>query len=845
MRPLFRPALALLGRLRFAQKFVLLGLVLVVPLGVVSVAYIDVQNTSVSSTAVEQSGMRAIEPLLRVGEDVAAARHVAATTGASAAVPAVDIAAVDAAQRRYGATLGTAAAWTELRQQLMLAGTTSGRATALAAYDGASIAVQDLLISIGDASDLSVDPDLAVSDLFDSVDGRIPLLLDSSTRIVDQLSSQPGRALTANARVGVLSAVGVSLGTIESTATALDQAIGNALQLTGRGSLRAPLAQLDGAVSLLDQALRDVELFHASLGSSGVSGGHVVTGAHRLMTVATRVIDRLLQARIARDTARAQLVEILAATMSLMAIYLFSAFYFGFAGGIRSMVTTLRAFAEGRLTDQVVITSRDELGYVAAAINDMVGKVRHATAELAHEAAHDSLTGLPNRAYIVEQLERSLSRASLENSLALLFVDLDGFKSINDSMGHRTGDCVLREVSTRLLGITRPPDIVARLSGDEFLIVCERLPDALDAVAVARRVLQAVASPIVVHTDTEERREVCIGASIGVAFVTGPQAGADALIGDADVAMYRAKQLGRGRIEIFDDGLRADLEDRQRLRDELRTAIAEGQIRVHYQPIVDIHSGEVRGFEALARWEHPERGLLGPGAFMPAAESSGLIIPLGADVLRQACRQLAAWHRDPSTPPGLHMAVNLSVRQLVDREIVDVVAAAIAESGINPEHLWLEITESALLTDADTAKEVLLTLRASGVRLVLDDFGTGYSSLQHLKLFPLDAIKIDRSFVAGLGTDEGAGDRAIIRSVVWLADALGFAVVGEGVETAQQREMLIEMGCGLAQGYLFARPRPAADIAIAAPPPPVIAGAPGAGSAADRAPTGVRAAGRA
>ena len=820
MKYLFQPAVAVLGRLRFAQKFVLFGLVLVVPLGAVSIAYVGEQHAAIASTAIEQSGMAAIEPLLRVGEDLAAARHAAATTGRSAAVPSAHVAAVDAIQRRWGATLGTASDWAELRQQLMLAGTTSGRATSLAAYDGASIALQNLLIRIGDAADLSVDPQLAISDLFDSVDVRLPVLLDSSTRIVDQLATQPGTLLTANARVEELSAVGVSLGTIGSTASALDQAVGNALQLTdaqsGRDSLRAPLGDLDSTVSLLDQALRDVELFHAPLRSSGVTAQHVVTGAHLLMAAATRVIDRLLRKRIASDTARARWVEILAATMSLVALYLFSAFYFVFAGGIRSMVTTLQAFAEGRLTDQVVITGRDELGYVAAAINDMVGKVRHATEELAHEAAHDSLTGLPNRASIVDQLERSLPRANDGNPLSLLFVDLDGFKPINDSLGHRTGDAVLREVAMRLLAASRAGDVVARLSGDEFLIVCHGLSDPLDAVSVGERILEEISPPIHVDTDGGEERSVCVGASIGVAFVTEPGPGADALIGDADVAMYRAKQLGRGRIEVFDDGLRADLEGRQKLRDELKIAIAEDQIRVHYQPIVDIDSGEVRAFEALARWEHPARGLQAPCAFMPLAESTGLIIPMGAAILRQACRQLAAWQAEPGAPDGLHMAVNLSVRQLVDREIVDVVATAIAESGIKPEHLWLEITESALLTDADTAKEVLLTLRETGVRLVLDDFGTGYSSLQHLKLFPLDAIKIDRSFVAGLGTDEGNGDHAIVRSVVWLADALGFAVVAEGVETQEQREMLIDLGCGLAQGFLFARPRAAAEITLAA-----------------------------
>ena len=528
MKYLLAPAVALLGRMRFVQKFILLGLVLVVPLGAVSFAYASEQHAAVSSTAAEQSGMAAIEPLLRLAEDLAAARHIAAVTGRSAAVPAGDLAAVDAADRRAGSALGSSGNWAELRQQLLLAGTTSGRATALAAYDGASIALQKLLIQVGNAAGLSVDPELAVSDLFDLVDVRIPLLLDSSTRIVDQLATQSGTALTPNARVEVLSAVGVSLGAIDSTTTFLDQAVGDAVARTaaetGSGSLRAPIDELDGAVSRLDQALRDVELFHAPLGSSGVTAQSVVGGANRLMTAATRVVDRLLQNRIERYSARARLVEILAATMSLIAIYLFTAFYYVFAGGIRSMVTTLRAFAEGRSTEHVVITSRDELGFVAAAINDMVGKVRHATEELAHEASHDSLTGLPNRAYIVDLLERSLSRACAENSLSLLFVDLDGFKSINDSMGHRAGDAVLREVSSRLLAVTRPPDVVARLSGDEFLVVCEHQADALDAVAIAERILAAVSQPISVHTAAGEQRDVSVGASIGVSYVTGPQA---------------------------------------------------------------------------------------------------------------------------------------------------------------------------------------------------------------------------------------------------------------------------------------------------------------------------------
>jgi diguanylate cyclase (GGDEF)-like protein len=483
------------------------------------------------------------------------------------------------------------------------------------------------------------------------------------------------------------------------------------------------------------------------------------------------------------------------------------------------MTTTLRAVAAGRLDGEIVVTNKDELGYVATAINDMVGKVRHATEQLAHDANHDGLTGLPNRSLVMNELERSLPRVGSGESLAVLFIDLDGFKPINDSLGHGAGDEVLREVAARLVRAIRPTNTVARLSGDEFLVVCRGLPDVLDAVAVAGRLLDAIAPPIAVAAPGGELRRVGVGASIGIAYVTEPGISADELIRDADVAMYRAKERGRGRVEIFDEGLRADAEQRQHMREELGQAIADGEIHVHYQPIVELGDGRIAGFEALARWAHPERGLLAPGAFMPAAESSGLIVPLGARVLHEACRQLAVWQADPAMPSGLHMAVNLSARQLADHEIVDVVHAAVSEAGIDPRSLWLEITETALLTDADTATEVLMELRASGVRLAVDDFGTGYSSLQRLKLFPLDVIKIDRSFVSGLGEDHG--DEAIVRSVFGLADALGFTVVAEGVETPGQRAWLLELGCDLAQGFLFARPAPASEVrADAAAPMP-------------------------
>jgi diguanylate cyclase (GGDEF)-like protein len=811
MERVFRPASALLGQLRFAHKFFLVGLVLAVPLAVVVFAYSREQRRGVAATNMERAGLTAMDPLLALGEDVAVARHAAVTSGHAVAVAAADIAAVDQTQRKYGKLLRTATQWQELRQQLLIAGVTSGHATALAAYDGVDIGLENLVVAVGDASKLSVDPDLDATYLLDGIERRIPTLLDTANRIVDQFNVDSREGFPDRAQL--LSQVDLAVGSMDSAAAALDAGFGTAAQHTRdmgvRYVLPGRLSVLDGTVSLLDERLRNVRLGRAAVTASPGTAQPLTAAADQLTAVGTSAIDRLLRARIAADTGRAHLVELLAAGAALAAIYLFGGFYFCVAGAVRRMLVTLRAVAAGRLSEEVVVANRDELGHIAAAINDMVGKVRHATEQLAHDATHDNLTGLPNRSSVIGELERSLPRASRQQSLSVLFVDLDGFKLINDSLGHAVGDEVLRQVSTRLAATTRPSDSVSRLSGDEFVLVCRGLGDVLDAIAVAERVLSTITPPMTVPAHGEMRR-VSVGASIGVVFVTDPGTSADQLVRDADVAMYRAKELGRSRVEVFDEGMRAVAEQRQLLCEELRQAIAEDQVEVYYQPVVELRTNRIRGYEALARWEHPERGLLVPGAFMAEAERSGLIVPLGAIVLREACRQLAIWQADPAMHPGLRMSVNLSARQLADNDIADVVLAAVAEAGIDPEYLCLEITESALLADADTATEVLMKLRAIGVRLALDDFGTGYSSLQHLKIFPLDVIKIDRSFVLGLGADDG--DEAIVRTVIGLANALGVAVVAEGVETSRQLTWLLDLGCYLAQGYLWARPAPASEI---------------------------------
>jgi diguanylate cyclase (GGDEF)-like protein len=392
----------------------------------------------------------------------------------------------------------------------------------------------------------------------------------------------------------------------------------------------------------------------------------------------------------------------------------------------------------------------------------------------------------------------------------VLFIDLDRFKPINDSLGHATGDEVLRAIAVRLTTLMRADDTVARLAGDEFVVIVENLQAPEVAVRLAERVVTALSRPIstevgiVVH-------EVSVGASVGVAFADGgAEPTAEDLLRDADVAMYRAKQRGRGRVEVFDEALRIAVESRLETQNDLRHAIDGGQIRAFYQPIVDTGSGAVVGFEALARWQHPVRGLLAPSAFIDVAEETGLIVPLGARMLALACAQTARWRQDRPGWDGLHVAVNVSGTQFTHPSFVPAVAAVLADTGLDPDALWLEITETSIMADAEAAAQTLGAIRALGVHLAIDDFGTGYSSLAYLRRFPVESLKIDRSFVAGIGINRE--DEAIVDMVLSLARALRLHVVAEGVETADQLAHVRRLGCAFVQGYHFGRPMPPEEI---------------------------------
>ncbi|MEH6471578.1 MAG: EAL domain-containing protein [Halopseudomonas sp.] len=493
------------------------------------------------------------------------------------------------------------------------------------------------------------------------------------------------------------------------------------------------------------------------------------------------------------------------ATYGLIILFLSVAIYLVFRFNVlfpvQRLIRASRNVEKGEY-HQVDVESRDEMGVLTEAFNSMVRGIRQERANLHHQANYDALTELPNRMMAVERLSYEISRSRREQQrLAVLFIDLDDFKVVNDTMGHATGDQLLIEVGLRLKSRLRDVDTIARLGGDEFLLLLPWVGCESEIEQITDRLIDAVSEPL--HLKS---REVKVHCSIGVAFYPRDGESADLLMANADNAMYQAKNQPRSSVCFFTQEMNIRVQERLQMEQDLHLAMDRGELELYFQPLVDAATGGHRGAEALLRWIHPQKGFISPEVFIPLAETTGQIIAIGEWVLREAAKQWALWHKNGLTPG--YIAVNVSRVQFEER-LSWIVGEVIAHHRLPPGALELEVTEGVLLEDHELIARELNQFRAMGVKLSLDDFGTGFSSLSYLKRFRFDVLKIDRSFVSGLPED--AEDVSLVKAIIAMAHSMGLKVVAEGVETQEQHDFLRGLGCDYGQGYLFAKPMPSHD----------------------------------
>ena len=436
-------------------------------------------------------------------------------------------------------------------------------------------------------------------------------------------------------------------------------------------------------------------------------------------------------------------------------------------------------------------------GWVAT--HEDITEKRQAELKIEHMAHHDSLTGLANRVRLDDRLELALAQAARGRMVAVHHLDLDRFKAVNDTFGHQAGDRLLKIVASRLREVVRASDTIARMGGDEFVIVQSPISEPSEATLLAERAIAALAEPFEI-----DGHQSAVGTSVGIAVSPGDGDDSDTLLRNADLALYGAKEDGRGTFRFFEASMDEQMQTRRSMEQDMRKALPAGQFELYYQPVVNLQTSAISGLEALIRWNHPQLGLISPANFIPLAEESGFIIPVGEWVIRQACLTAAQW------PDHLHVAVNISASQFRSAGLMQVILGALGASGLKPTRLEIEITESVLLQDKESTLAILHQLRALGIRIAMDDFGTGYSSLTYLQSFPFDKIKIDRSFVKDV--TENAGSLNIVRAVASLANGMGMTATAEGVETNEQLDRITAEGCTEMQGYLFSRPLPSRDI---------------------------------
>ncbi|MFC0215299.1 EAL domain-containing protein [Paenibacillus chartarius] len=674
--------------------------------------------------------------------------------------------------------------------------------------------VSNLLALIGtikDASGLRIDPDHDSYYLMDVIIGKLPSVMETvgQTRGIG-VGVAARRAITEEERTQLLILSGMIRTFMKDLADMPVVFENTGLQDDLHTHIRETAAETNAFLDELNEQIIHAANITISPSEFFERATKVIDSGFRLYDAESPVLDRLLQQRIHHLQAKKQYIALFSCLIILLLLYLFVTFHISVLQTVLALKKAAVRIVGGDLTTRVDIDSKDELGHVSIAFNKMIEAFDSMIAERArHEkqieqlAFFDALTGLPNRVLFNERLEHALAAAEKNNHmLAVMFLDLDRFKHINDTLGHEAGDVLLKTVADRLTRCLRHDDLVSRMGGDEFMLFIPGIKSIGEVRVAAESIIGRFAEPIVVNG-----HELVVSVSIGISLYPFDGNSRDGLIKSADMAMYKAKGEGRNTFRIYDSSLHAMSTERLRLEVNLRRALERGEFTIYYQPRIGLTGGTIAAMEALVRWQHPESGLVSPAEFIPLAEEIGLIVPLGEWILETACRQNKRWQDDGMDP--FRISVNISAVQFHRDEFVKVVQRALQEASLEPQWLELELTESIVMNNAAKTIMKLRELKEAGVHISIDDFGTGFSSLSYLKYFPIDTLKIDRSFLQDV--PDSPKDIAIIKTIIALARRLHLNVVAEGVESREQFLFLAARKCSEGQGYFFSRPMPASE----------------------------------
>jgi diguanylate cyclase (GGDEF)-like protein len=777
---LLRPGRWLLSRLRLVGKFAVVGLLLCIPVAWLTMGYVSTAESGIKFAQRERQGvmvMRAVQPLFLA--EVTGIYPPGSTRQALSDE-------LSRVLKRFDDP-GLTASWKSFSDNR------AGRNRALNVET-----LIDLIIKVGDQSNLTLDPKLDSFYLMDATQSRLPRLI-ATTRRLNSSSTVSSSNLWASQRE-LLRVTSDDLHSISSGLTTAADA--------GSSSLRAQLRQVSsdmaGRVTTIEQALVGPDSSTAR--ANALFSVPSIELSNRWWTTLLQQLDLVLADRVDAQQLTIDRFLVVATLVVSIAGYLLLSLFSGLLRPLREMEHALERVGEGDLDVRVREGGTDELANVAAAINTTVAKVAAARVELEHRAWIDPITMLPNRHAFLRRLHDELAQQRPGELLALWFVDLDHFKVINDTYGHRGGDLVLAKLAERLRSRLPNGSFLARLSGDEFVAVWSNFADEHEPRRIADDLLNLVREPV--DLSAIERGSATVdGACIGLAMHDGrTRVTEDDMLATADLAMFHAKKNGRAQVCEFSEAMRADAHLRLRLRGDLQKALLHPTawgLSPAYQPIIDISTSRLIGVEALARWNHPELGFISPVQFIPVAEDSGAIMDLGRHMLNQACDDVRRW---AVLEPQLHVSVNVSAQQLGGGELINHVGGALDRAGLDPHSLWLEITESMVMSNVDDSITTIGRLRDLGVALSIDDFGTGYSSLAYLQKLEATALKIDRSFVTPLSNPDATRDVNIVRAMVDLAHHLDLIVIAEGIEDITQLDTLRSIGCDCAQGFLIARP---------------------------------------